>query len=89
MIRPKQDMPRAEMFISLTRSSGMGLSMSCGCLDLCRTWSTTGSTLVRRGISVFRITVEQPTKFYISVNLKTAKSIGLSIHEMCSPAPTR
>ena len=41
------------------------------------------------GVKVADIPIEQPSKFELVINLKTAKAMGVRLPEHCWPAPTR
>jgi putative ABC transport system substrate-binding protein len=70
-------LPLASAYSGLTRTGGL-LSFSIDYVDL---WRRSAGYVVRvvRGAAPGDLPVEQPTKFELVINLKTAKALGLTI----------
>jgi ABC-type uncharacterized transport system substrate-binding protein len=73
----RKRLPLASAFSALTRTGGL-LSFSIDYVDL---WRRSAGYVVRvvRGAAPGDLSVEQPTKFELVINLKTAKALGLTI----------
>ena len=56
--------------------------------DLFRRAAKRSLTKIMRGASPGDIPVEQPTRFYLVINLKSAKALGLTVpNRICSCSP--